>query len=108
MLKGVRMIIITQNKDSVIIGDVTDLYISNGTTIKANLQRDPDTTYILGVYSTTDQAREVLLDMARHICDCDGQIYQMPPDQKPEPEPIPAKWTSQLSAHWDGLRESAS
>lgn len=98
------MIIVTQNKDSVINGNITDLYIADGTTIKANVQGDPDTTYILGVYSTADQARKVLLDMARHICDCNGQIYQMPPDQVPAP--TPEKWISQLSERLDQLRKT--
>lgn len=73
-----------------------------GTTIKANVQGDPDETYILGIYSTAYQARKVLLDMATHICDGGGQVYQMPPDQVPAP--TPEKWISQLSA---GLVERA-
>lgn len=96
------MIIVTQNKESVINGEITDLYITDGTTINANMQMAPDTTYILGIYSTAYQARKVLLDMATHICDGGGQVYQMPPDQVPAP--TPEKWISQLSA---GLVERA-
>lgn len=100
------MIIITQEKDCVINGDIVDLYISDGTTIKTSLRGDQNEAYILGVYSTTDQAREVLLDMAECICDPDGGIYQMPPNQKPEPEPAPKEWISQLSIRLDKLRRS--
>lgn len=103
------MIIINQDQTCVICGEVADLYIAGTnaqTEIKADMQSDPNNSYILAAYSTARQAREVLLDMAECICNPDERIYQMPPDQKPEP--IPAKWTSQLSAHWDGLRESAT
>lgn len=104
--KGAQMIIITQKKNCVINGNIADLYIDDGITMKADLRGDQNEAYILGVYSTAAQAEAVLLDMARHICDCNGQIYQMPPDQVPAPAPTPEKWISQLSERYEQLRKT--
>lgn len=77
------MIILTQDRRSIIQGEIFHIFIDCEGTIVAEMYGDKE-LYNLATYSTPHQAVDVLMDISEHLRDYD--LYIMQEDKPPKVE----------------------